>query len=300
MSHGGRLARWIERPWVPPACLALTCVTVFSVGLDHASSFFAMQGQGPPLARSSPPVLWQAAIYAAGLMAILGTHEMGHYLVARANGVRTSLPVFIPMPFGIGTFGAVIAMKELPPSRSILLRIGAAGPLAGGVVAIAMMVLAIATCPTVPRPDPSDGMVTMELGGSIGTWILERILRVDVPAGHDLLATPLFFAAWTGFLLTSINLFPVGQLDGGHIAYALFGDRAARVARPLSLAVMALAVFGSWSYVVWGLLLRLFVAWHPPVPAPEPRLATDARILVALSAMLLAVTFMPAPVRIHY
>ena len=296
---------FLERRWVPPVFFAATVLSVFLVGLQHGADYYFTLGEKDP---GFAAVALQGLIYTAALVAILGCHEMGHWLVAAAHGVRTSLPVFIPVPLGLGTFGAVIAMRELPPDRTTLLRIGAAGPLAGGVVALALMAIAIPTCPVIQLPEIADAGETlyyMELGDSVGTWLMQLVMRQEVPAGHDVLATPLFFAAWAGFLLTSINLFPVGQLDGGHVAYALFGERVNRWGPRIALAVIVLSLAGlafgngfSPGYVVWGLLLRYLLAWHPPVPRPEPALGRGSAAIVAASVLLFLLTFMPAPLRI--
>lgn len=296
---------FLDRTWVPPVFLLATVGTVFLVGLEHALGFEVMMGRAEP-SWSNPAVLLQAAIYTAALMGILGAHEMGHWLVARRLGVKTSLPVFIPMPLGIGTFGAVISMKELPPTRAALIRIGAAGPLAGGVVALALMAAAITTCPMIPLPelDPSaPAGLNLELGESLTTLILGNVLSLTVPQGMVPLATPFYFAAWTGFLLTSLNLLPVGQLDGGHVFYGLIGERANRFSRPFALAVMALAIPASLrgfslTYFVWGLLLLTLVSWHPPVPRPEDALSWDAKLLAVACLVLFALTFMLSPMRI--
>lgn len=295
---------FLERRWVPPLFFAATVASVFLVGMQHGSDFYAGLGEKDPAMRD---VVRQAGIYTAALLGILGAHEMGHWLVARFHGVRTSLPVFIPLPLGLGTFGAVISMRELWPTRTSLLRIGAAGPLAGGVVALALMAIALPGCPVVPVPEvgAETGMAYMELGGSLGTWLLQLAMPQAVPAGQDVLATPLFFAAWAGFLLTSLNLLPIGQLDGGHIAYALFGEVVNRISRPLAVAVIAMPVivmvagYGfAPTYMVWGVLLVRFVWWHPPVPAPEPALGRGSMAIVAASAALFVLTFMPSPLRL--
>ncbi len=293
----GRLGIF-ERSWTPPVFFVLTVGTVFFTGVMNAMLFY--EGLGQKVAWSDRAVLLQGLAYMGGLIAILGTHEMGHWLVARWHGVKTSLPVFIPIPFGIGTFGAVIAMKELPPDRRSLLRIGAAGPLAGGVVALALMALAIPTCPLIPpevlaKAGP-DAMGTI-LGDSLGMKLLQWLVGGQVVSSDRTLASPIFLAAWTGFLLTSINLFPIGQLDGGHIAFAIFGQRMNRIARFLALGVMSLAFFGSPTWLVWG-LLSLAVSRHPPVPFPEEKLPLDAWILAAASLVLFALTFMLVPIRI--
>lgn len=296
---------FLDRAWVPPVFFLATVACVFYVGLGHGAGYYAMLG----VEAHPGSIVLQAAVYTLALIGILGTHEMGHWLTSRAHGVKTSLPVFIPMPLGLGTFGAVIAMRRLPPDRTTLLRIGAAGPLAGGVVALALMAIAVATCPVVKLPEisaVSDGGY-VELGNSLGTILFSLFSPQEIPPGHDIAATPLFMAAWAGFLLTSINLFPIGQLDGGHIAYALFGERMNRISPYLALGVMGLSLVAiplaggvAPQYVVWGLLLRFLVAWHPPVPSPEPALGRGTAALVFASVVLFLLTFMPAPMRMIF
>lgn len=295
---------FFEKKWVPVFFFFATVLSTFYVGVEQGAGFYAMTGGDPAVA----DILRQASIYTLALIGILATHEAGHWLVSRAHGVQTTLPVFIPMPFGIGTFGAVISQNELAPTRTVLLRIGAAGPIAGGIVAFAVMAAAIATSPIVQLPDVvTEDVAYTTLGNSLGTLALQAIWPREIPAGYDLIATPLFMAAWAGFLLTSINLFPVGQLDGGHIAYAIFGERINRWFPAIAIGVMSLSVLAvpvtggvAMNYLVFGVLIRAFVSWHPPVPSPEPRLGRGSALLIVASALLFALTFMPAPMSIVF
>ena len=293
---------FLDRSWVPPAFFVATIAATFLVGLENATNYYGMVAvEDPTIAQ----LLVQASIYMLALIAVLGTHELGHWLVARAHGVKTSLPVFIPMPFGLGTFGAIIAMRDLPSDRTTLLRIGAAGPLAGGVVALVLMAIAASTSPMMRLPEATnlDGGYVI-YGNSLGTLLLAWLSPQEIPAGFDLIATPLFQAAWAGFLLTSMNLFPIGQLDGGHIAYAFVGERLNRVSRFLAVGVVGLSLLGlvgdvkgfSPSYIIWGLLLFFLVWWHPPIPA-QPPLGRGSRLLALASFVLLVLTFMPSPMR---
>jgi membrane-associated protease RseP (regulator of RpoE activity) len=204
--------------------------------------------------------------YSVPLMAILLCHELGHYVVARIHGVEASLPYFIPfLPgLGLGTLGAVIGMRDMTSDRRKLIDIGAAGPLAGLVVAIPVLFFGLAHSPVVP---------IMPGGEQEGNSILYAVLKhaakgAWLPDGKlDVNISPLAHAGWAGLLLTMINLLPIGQLDGGHIAIAYFGNRYNRIAVRLHqlLPLVALAVAG-WTFRVVYLEARgMGSAWDTQV-----------------------------------
>jgi membrane-associated protease RseP (regulator of RpoE activity) len=168
------------------------------------------------------------AVFAAALLLILLAHELGHYFAARAHRVDATLPFFIPLPFlsPFGTMGAVIRMRGAIPSRRALLDIGAAGPLAGLAFAIPLYAWGIRCSPVVPQ-DPSLGST---LGESLLTRAMDAAFGPHLPDGTVQLASPILFAAWAGLFVTMLNLLPIGQLDGGHVAYALLGRRQDRAA----------------------------------------------------------------------
>jgi membrane-associated protease RseP (regulator of RpoE activity) len=184
------------------------------------------------------------AQFTGALLSILLAHEFGHYIAARIHKVDASLPYFIPMPLlsPFGTMGAVIRMRGVIPTRKALLDIGASGPLAGLCLAIPLYVWGVAHSTLVPLDGPSEGL---ELGESLLTKLLDRVAVGHVPDGMNLELSPVAFAAWAGMFVTMINLFPVGQLDGGHVAYALLGkrqDRAAVIAHRSLLAFFFVSV----------------------------------------------------------
>jgi membrane-associated protease RseP (regulator of RpoE activity) len=181
--------------------------------------------------------LVQGAQFAGTLLTILVAHELGHYIAARIHQVDASLPFFIPLPFlsPFGTMGAVIRMRGVIPTRRALLDIGAAGPLAGLVFAIPLYAWGIAHSKVIPVSGD-----TWQLGESILLKTLDRIAGPAVPAGTDILLSPVAFGAWGGFFVTMINLLPVGQLDGGHVAYALFGPKQDRYAKLVHRAMLVL------------------------------------------------------------
>ncbi len=168
------------------------------------------------------------AVFALALLLILLAHELGHYVAARIHRVDATLPFFIPLPFisPFGTMGAVIRMRGAIPSRRALLDIGAAGPLAGLAFAIPLYAWGIRYSPVVPQ-DPSLGST---LGESLLTRSLDALFGPHLSEGTVQLASPILFAAWAGLFVTMLNLLPIGQLDGGHVAYALLGRRQDRAA----------------------------------------------------------------------
>ncbi len=179
--------------------------------------------------------LVHGAEFTVSLLAILLAHEFGHYIAARIHKVDTSLPFFIPLPFlsPFGTMGAVIRMRGQIPTRHALLDIGASGPLAG--LCLAIPIYYYGACHSKIIPVSTGGGV--ELGDSLLLTLLDRLAVPDLPAGHTLLLSPFAFAAWAGMFVTMINLLPVGQLDGGHVAYALFGKRQDGFARNIHRVV---------------------------------------------------------------
>jgi len=297
----------------------LFVATLASVYLVYGFQWTA----GNPL--TDPEIAAQAGRFAVGLMAILLAHEMGHYLVARHHGFRLSLPYFIPLPMAFGTFGAVIRLKSLPRSRTALLEMGAAGPLAG--LFVALLVMAIGMPGTVehalpvvvqdwpPEPGWLDRLI-LSLGWAqylppADTHTLSMAILANPPL-MDLLGTlllgappgryaeldPLAMAGWVGCLLTAINLIPIGQLDGGHVFNALFPSRARLVGRiGLAAAFLGVLVWPGW--LVWGaLLLTMRASVSLPVPSdPPPSRRARWTAVAALAALL--VTFMPRPIEVE-
>ena len=182
--------------------------------------------------------LIQSAQFTGTLLTILVAHELGHYIAARIHKVDASLPYFIPMPIlsPFGTMGAVIRMRGIIPTRRALLDIGAAGPLAGLVFAIPFYVWGTMHSQVVAIPVDSDPMM---LGDSILLKLLDRLAAPSVPEGMELALSPIGYGAWGGMFVTMINLLPVGQLDGGHVAFALFGPNQDRYARFVHRAMLA-------------------------------------------------------------
>ena len=298
----------------PIAAFVATCATTFYAGLQMSSGFWAlMRVRSIPWIGDLAPRWWQlpdawgpAVAFSASLLAILVAHEMGHFVTAIRRGVPMSWPFFVPFMPPLGTLGAVIAMTPATreqaaphaPSRLVegiaapsLLRIAAWGPFWGAFVAIPLIVLGIALSDVRPF-SPGDGM---QLGVCALFWLLERVFWPAIPPGHDIFLHPIAFAGWAGCIVTSLNLLPFGQLDGGHIAYASLGERWNTIA-PTAFLLLAALVLVSPALVVFALLVRFVVGVrHPPMTrgtvAASP---ADRRIALAAAALFL-LTFTPRP-----
>jgi membrane-associated protease RseP (regulator of RpoE activity) len=225
------------------------------------------------------------------LLAILIAHEMSHYFVSRYHGVRVTLPFFIPAPSVIGTFGAFIRIKSPMEDRRALLDIGLSGPLGGAVVAIPVLYIGLkmSTIQIMPKP------TGVELGSSILLDQMVRFTLGKLPDYYQVVLHPVAFAGWIGILVTSLNLIPVGQLDGGHIAYAILGEKSKKLAIGCFIALIILGLVGWSGWFIWAGLLYVMGWEHPPPLNPAIPLDTKRKWLGVLSLLLFVVTFTPTP-----
>ena len=224
------------------------------------------------------------------LMAILGVHELGHYFVSRRRHIRVTLPYFIPAPSILGTFGAFIKMKSPVPDKRTLLDIGVAGPLAGFVVALPALITGL----FLSRITPSTQAEGLALGDSLLLKLLSFLIKGSIPANYDLLLHPVAFAGWIGTLVTALNLLPLGQLDGGHVAYALLGKRQHWLARVIFLGLMILGFF--WQgWLFWALLILIMGMRHPAPLDDWTPLDGRRKALGLLTFLILVVCFIPVP-----
>ncbi len=272
--------------------LLLFILTVLSTLLTGALYHEDFTGQN--LARE----IWLGWPFSLSLLAILGAHEMGHYVAARYHGAPVTLPYFIPFPLSpIGTMGAVIRLKAPLKNRRALLDMGVAGPLAGLAVAIPVLIYGLATSGVGPPPA---GTYYQE-GNSILYALLKRlILGRWLPAdGVDVNLNMIAWAGWVGLLVTALNLIPVGQLDGGHILYTVLGRRAALLFWPALLALITFALlYNAVMWWVWGLLLFVLGRQYA-VPLDDVTRLNRPRLLIALFAILLfLLIFMPNPLQV--
>jgi membrane-associated protease RseP (regulator of RpoE activity) len=273
---------------------------------------------------SLPAILWKGWPFAASLLAILGAHEFGHYLMGRFHGVHVTLPYFIPLPLPpFGTMGAVINMKEQPKNRRHLLDIGLAGPLAGLAVAIPILIigLRLSQIEMIPGRVPQGMVLQMEgnsllyLGlkyivfnqllpnptGFAGMpewlyWVRYFFTGQPYPlGGMDVTLHPVALAGWGGILVTALNLIPAGQLDGGHVMYVLIGRK--RAARLLPFIIVAIAGLGFFwpGWWLWTALIFFFGrTYAEPLDQITP-LDSGRRLLAVLGIVIFLLVFTPVP-----
>lgn len=229
-------------------------------------------------------------LFSLPLLTILGVHEMGHYYVSKMHGIRTSLPYFIPVPpilgFNIGTFGALISSRDPLSNRKILFDVGISGPLAGFVVALPITILGVLTSPLVRLDAITKGGAS--LGFSLFFYILHILL---VPKGYTISLNPVAFAGWVGLLVTSINLLPAGQLDGGHIARAVLGEKQ----KYLGWIAVLILLFTDWLFFAFLILFVIGVTHPPPLNDLSP-IDNKRKALFIISTAILILCFVPTPI----
>jgi membrane-associated protease RseP (regulator of RpoE activity) len=280
----------LKQPARPLLASTLFALTVLSTFLAGAVFFVGSETFDAYRALPFPGWIVAGAPFAVTLLAILGVHEFGHYFTARYYGAAVSLPYFIPAPMLFGTFGAIIRMRSPARDRNALFDIAAAGPLAGLIVAIPALVLGLSWSRVVPATgDPSFG----GFGYSLLTRLFVHLRFGDVE-GLAVATHPMADAAWVGCFVTALNLFPVGQLDGGRIAYALVSRRHRALGVLTWAALVALGVItASVNWFVWAALLILLVGFDHGPPLDDVTPLTPARRLLAVSCLLLAVLLIP-------
>ncbi len=238
-------------------------------------------------------------LYALSLFLILGAHEFGHYFAGVKNGVKTTRPLFIPAPPGLflfGTFGAMIAIKDPIPNRRVLMEIGAAGPVAGFIVAVPTLVIGLFLSDIV-APVGEGGF---SFGSSVIMILLSKLTLGVTPLSADfnIQLHPVAFAGWVGLFVTAINLFPIGQLDGGHIIYSLFGKKSKNWAKYFFIFLLSLIYF--WpSWGIWAVLLIVITRFKSaPLLDDDVLPLKKHRIIGYIAIVIFILTFVPVPIEV--
>lgn len=285
-----------NRLWVHGLLFAATLVLTTAVGAGHWLAFQAdFRPETPDF--TWIPLAFNGLWYSVTILAILGAHEAGHYLACRYYHVDASLPYFIPAPLPLtGTAGAFIRIRTPIVSKRVLFDVGVAGPIAGFVVTLPALVAGVWMSRLVAIPPD---FVGMELGEPLLFKAVAWLVWGHVEDGLSINLHPMAFAAWFGMLATALNLIPIGQFDGGHIAYAVLGRRAAWITLASVGVAIGLSVYSS-SWIVWTILAVVFLfffGWRHPSTWDEGERLDPARLWVALfAAVMLIVCFTPAPI----
>jgi membrane-associated protease RseP (regulator of RpoE activity) len=290
--------------WKHILLFVLTLITTTLVGAERYDAFLSDFARTPTnlnLVADFWRVILPGFWYSGTILAILGAHEMGHYIACRRYQVDATLPYFLPLfvpanGLQIGTLGAVIRIREAFPNRKVLFDVGIAGPIAGFVVLVPALFVGMYLSTMTVMPDAA-GMTF------IGKPLLFRAARWlvfgPVPDGSIVNLHPMVFAAWFGMLATALNLLPFGQLDGGHITYATLG----RVSTPISLATVGSAVIMTFISLSWLLMTVLMVVMllvfgprHPQVIDEEEPIGTARQKLAIFALAMLILCFTPVPI----
>ncbi len=289
------------REWILPAFLFVaTFLSTTFAGLmytEHGDSRFYVVVLS---ALYDPSILLHGLPFSFTFLTILLAHELGHFFACRHYHVRCTPPFFIPVPISIvGTLGAFIRIKSPFQNKRALFDVGVAGPLAGFVFLLPALIIGIANSRLIPKGSVEGGYSFGE--PLIFQWVASVVLGYS-PNSQDMIAHPIAMAAWFGLLATCLNLLPIWQLDGGHVAYAIMGRDAQRKLSVIVTVALILVSFVGWpipSYLVFGLLLFLlglrFRFYHPPTLADDERVGTVRVALALLSLVILIVSFTPVP-----
>jgi membrane-associated protease RseP (regulator of RpoE activity) len=293
---------WLPRPkfqdrrWLHVLLLALTVASTTLIGTGHYESFASDFGANP-MSLGWPALVVRGVWYSGTILAILGCHELGHYFACRYYDVDASLPFFLPFPLVLtGTLGAFIRIREPIPSKRMLFDIGIAGPIAGFVVAVPALIIGMALSRVVLFPPGVDGY---SLGEPLLFKLVSWLMWGTQPEGYTINLHPVAFAAWFGMLATALNLFPIGQLDGGHISYAVLGRRSSHVTLVMIVAAVILTWFSA-SWLVWTVLMVVmlftFGRHHPRTFDEDVPLDSRRKWLALFAVAIFVLCFTPAPI----
>ncbi|MDJ0844517.1 site-2 protease family protein [Crocosphaera sp.] len=284
----------LKRPLFALGLLLLTLLTTTVVGTID------MAGVSKELLNNDPKVLLQGLPYSLGLIAILGVHELSHYLTAVRYKVATTLPYFIPIPFFLGTFGAFIQMKAPMPHRRALFDVAVAGPLGGFLMTLPILLWGISLSEIVPMPTAENAsLLNIEAldprFSFLFAVLVKLVLGSGFVAGKALHLHPLAVAGYLGLIITALNLMPVGQLDGGHIVHAMFGQKTAMIVGQLTRIFMLVLAMIRPEFLIWAILLFLMPITAQPALNDVTELDDKRDFLGLFSLALLIIILLPVP-----
>ncbi|MGQ9471248.1 MAG: site-2 protease family protein [Candidatus Aminicenantales bacterium] len=287
--------------WLNLILFILTVFSTFLVGISWSASFELVEDMVALPAEtidldvwSNPRLLLLSGVYVFVLLGILIGHELGHYLTCRRHGLEATLPFFIPAPTLVGTLGAFIKIRSPVTRKSQLFDIGVAGPVTGFFLALPALIYGLANSKIVPAL-PQEG--TIYFGEPLLLKALERLLLGPISGRYDIVLHPVGFAGWVGILVTAFNLFPIGQLDGGHIAYALLGRRSKQLSKVVLAFFLLLGVFLWMGWVIWAVIILVLGLKHPLVTDESEPLSPGRQKLAWLAILIFVLSFIPNPIK---
>ncbi|MFA4829841.1 MAG: site-2 protease family protein [Thermodesulfovibrionales bacterium] len=271
-------------PWLHIILFIATFLSTLAVG--------ALQVQPIENITKDPSKILKGLPFSLTLMLILLCHELSHYIASKKHHIKATLPYFIPAPTLIGTMGAFIKMKSPITTRMALIDIGASGPIAGFIISLIATLIGLPLSQVILTKGIKGSLA---LGDSLLFSLLSRLILGEIPDSYDVLLHPIAFAGWIGFFVTALNLIPVGQLDGGHIAYAIMGEKHIHISKVLVPVLIVLGFFLWEGWIIWGVLLLILGLRHPPVLYWETPLDKNRRAIGWITAIIFIITFIPTP-----
>jgi membrane-associated protease RseP (regulator of RpoE activity) len=241
-----------------------------------------------------PHIVTLSFIYALVLLGILLGHELGHFLTCRYYKIDATLPFFIPAPTLIGTLGAFIKIRSPITRKKQLFDIGVAGPLAGFILAVPTLVLGLSLSKTV-APISREGSIF--LGEPLLLKLVGAVVFKGASPDSDLVFHPIAFAGWVGILVTALNLFPIGQLDGGHVFYALLGQKSRQYSRYILAAFVLMGIFFWIGWLVWAVLISVLGLKHPQIVDEDTPLSPGRKFIGFLVIVIFILSFIPDPIK---
>ncbi|CCH93840.1 Similar to tr/Q4C284/Q4C284_CROWT Peptidase M50 [Microcystis aeruginosa PCC 9432] len=281
----------VTRPFLALGLLLLTILTTTVVGAG-LSGITAQQLE------NNPSLLLQGLPYSLGLIAILGLHEFSHYFTAVKYKIKTTLPYFIPIPFFLGTFGAFIQMRSPVPTRKALFDVAVAGPLGGIIIAIPLLFWGLSLSEIVPLTNQSSLLNFQALNPQFSfllSIVAKLALGSDLIAGKAIHLHPLAVAGYVGIIVTALNLMPVGQLDGGHIVHAMYGQKTAIIIGQLTRLFMFILALVQPDFLLWAIILLLMPVSDQPALNDVTELDNKRDLLGLSSLALLLSILLPLP-----
>lgn len=291
----------IKRIWLNVLLFIITVFSTFFVGirlsLNYKYAEILAQNSQASLdleILNDPQIISLSIIYAAVLLGILLGHELGHFLTCSYYKINATLPYFIPAPTLIGTLGAFIKIKSRITRKQQLFDIGVAGPLTGFFLSLPALIYGLSLSKVVPPFPSKEGLI---FGEPLLLKIIGSVIFKNVPSDYNIFLHPVAFAGWVGILVTSLNLFPVGQLDGGHVSYALFGARSRSIARFFLAVFVAMGVFFWVGWFIWAFIILFLGLRHPRVLDEVARLSPGRKFIGYLIILIFILSFIPDPIK---